>query len=237
MSKPRRARPGSRRIAVALLRVSTSEQNVDAQRRAIEAWASREGITVAAWRIEQGVSGGAQLDERTELLAAIEDVRRFGAGFLVVSKRDRLARDVMLSAMIERLAERNGARVMTTDGTSNEASPEGTLMRGMVDLFAQYERLLIGSRTKAALSAKRARGERTGEIPFGFQCTDGRNITPCALEQATIEQVHALREGRTIRAVAAECTRLGLVSRTGRALSATQVHRILSVQRVDQAAE
>ena len=45
-------------------------------------------------------------------------------------------------------------------GTTGEAQ----LMRGIVDLFAQYERAIIRTRTKAALAVKIARGERVGGI-------------------------------------------------------------------------
>ena len=40
----------------------------------------------------------------------------------------------------------------------------------MVDAFAEYERLVIKARTKAALGAKRKRGEKTGgAIPYGSE--------------------------------------------------------------------
>jgi len=37
---------------------------------------------------------------------------------------------------------------------------------------AEYERLLIGARTKSALKAKKDRGQRTGHIPFGKRFAD-----------------------------------------------------------------
>ena len=35
-------------------------------------------------------------------------------------------------------------------------------MRRMIDAFAEYEKLIIGARTKSRLAAKRRRGEKTG---------------------------------------------------------------------------
>jgi len=161
---------GDPRVAVALLRVSTTDQELGpaAQRRAIEVWAGREGIEIRSWRLEQGVSGATPLERRAILLQALDDVKAHRAGVFVVAKRDRLARDVVCAALIERLVERAGARVCAADGTGDTKGPEGALLRGIVDLFASYERLLIASRTKAALGAKKARGERTGGVPFGF---------------------------------------------------------------------
>ena len=55
----KRIRSGSSLVAVGYVRVSTDDQNLgpQAQRAAIESWAAREGVQVAAWHVDQGVSG------------------------------------------------------------------------------------------------------------------------------------------------------------------------------------
>src|SRR5207253_1974262 len=88
------------------------------------------------------------------------------AGAIVVAKRDRIARDVVLSAMIERAA---GVPVVSASGEGNGTSPADAFMRTVIDGAAQYERGLIRARTKAALAAKAARGERVGGVPFGMR--------------------------------------------------------------------
>jgi DNA invertase Pin-like site-specific DNA recombinase len=230
MGKHRRPRGADDR-AVALIRVSTEDQRLGpkAQRDAIEMWAKRENVAIVAWRIEQGVSGATPVNRREGLLGAIDDLARLGAGRLVVAKRDRLARDVVLCAMIESLVERNGARVYAADGTGVATGPEGVLMRGIVDLFAQYERLIIGARTRAALDAKRSRAERTGAIPFGFRLADDeKHLVVCEREQRVIAFIRDLRDdGLSIRAIVAECARRGMVSRTQRPFGKTQIERVL----------
>lgn len=230
MNRPRVVPPDPR-AAVALLRVSTLDQELGhaAQRKAIEAWAEREGVRVVSWRVEQGVSGATPLERRAVLLEALGDLKALRAGLLVVARRDRLARDVVCAALIERLVERGGARVCSADGTGATTGPEGVLLRGMVDLFAAYERLIISSRTKAALAAKRARGERTGTVPFGSSAhADGKTLVEDKKEQAVIALVLSLRgSGRTIRGIVDECARRGVVSRAGTSLKKTQVERIL----------
>lgn len=83
-------------IAVAYLRVSTDEQalGMEAQRAAMEAWAGREGVTIAAWCEDLGISGGADLEDRPGLVEALRLVRELRAGRLVAHKADRIARDV-----------------------------------------------------------------------------------------------------------------------------------------------
>lgn len=232
---PRHRRKGDPSVGVALLRVSTEDQHLgpEAQRTAILAWAERERVAIVAWFVEQGVSGATPLEHRGVLLKAIEDVKTRGAGRLVVAKRDRLARDVVVAAMVERLIERCGARVSAADGTSDATGPEGLLLRGMVDLFAAYERLIISSRTKAALGAKRARRERIGTVPFGFRVgTDGRALIECAAEQEVLRFVRAQRRrGVSLRGIVSACEARGLVSRAGRPFALRQVARMLEAQR------
>jgi DNA invertase Pin-like site-specific DNA recombinase len=226
----RRKKPGDPHKAVAVMRASTSDQRVSpqAQRLAIESWAKRESVTVVAWHIEQGVSGATPIEERHGLLEALADVERHGAGRLVVAKRDRLARDVVLAGLIERLAERAGARVCAADGVDLQG-PEGVLMRGIVDLFASFERLVIASRTRAALQTMKARGQRVGMVPFGFSVSsDGKTLVPNEAEQNTIATVRRLRgKGLSLRAVVVELQRRGVVSRSGRPLGLVQVDRLL----------
>jgi site-specific DNA recombinase len=226
----RRARPGDAKLAIAYLRVSTEEQRLgpEAQRAAIEAWAARDGVAVLAWHADQGVSGASELDDRSGLIAAIGQLRAVGAGVLVVAKRDRLARDVAVAVAIDRAARACGAAVVSADGNGNGDSPAAEFMRVLLDGAAQYERRLIAARTVAALGAKRAQGQRVGGVPFGWRADDGGWLLPDPAEQSVIEQVRELRAtGLSLRAVAAQCARLGLRSRSGTAFGATQLHRML----------
>ncbi len=225
----RRSRPGSPSRAVAYLRVSTDRQELgpEAQRAALEAWARATGTTIVAWHCDAGVSGGTDLADRPELAAALGALRAHGAGVLVVTRRDRLARDVAIAAALDRAVSQCGARVVSADGTANGDTAADGFMRTILDAAAAYELALIRARTRAALRAKRARGERAGEVPYGFTADAAGLLEAHAGEQAVIAQVRALRAaGLSLRAVVAELARAGLVSRAGKPLALTQVARI-----------
>ena len=231
MARTRTARTTADTLAaVAYLRVSTDEQHLgpEAQRAAIEAWATREGVTVVAWHTDAGVSGAAEIARRPGLVAAIAALREHGAGVLIVAKRDRLARDVMAAAMIERMSADAGARVVSAAGEGTDASdPSAMLMRRLVDAFAEYERAMIAARTSAALQVKRTRGESTGEAPYGWQTGEGGRLVPNATEQAVIARVRALRaSGLSMRAIVAALTAEGVQTRSGGAPNVRSVHVI-----------
>jgi DNA invertase Pin-like site-specific DNA recombinase len=208
--------------ALAYLRVSTDKQadsglGLDAQQASVTACAARLGLPLAAVFTDAGTSGALTIEDRPVLLDAVAALRRGDA--LLVAKRDRLGRDVIAVALIERLITKRGARVVSAagEGTDND-DPSGMLMRRLIDSFAEYERLIIGARTRAALAAKRRRGERISRFaPFGYEFgADGRTLEPASSEQETLR---AIRErhaaGHTLRAIAADLNRTGSRTRAG----------------------
>lgn len=228
MVSMKRARPGNPKLAVAYVRVSTDDQRLgpEAQRATIEAWAAREGVTVVSWNVDQGVSGGSEIEDRPGLIAALGELRAAGAGMLVVAKRDRLARDVGVASLIEKAAGSCGAKVVTSDGVGNGDSPADGFMRSILDAAAAYERALIRARTKAALQAKKARGEAAGEVPYGFRVEDGK-LAMDAAEQAVVAEIVGLRAaGLSLRSIVRALEVRGFVSRAGRPLGLTQVARL-----------
>jgi DNA invertase Pin-like site-specific DNA recombinase len=226
-------RTGSPLLAVAYIRASKEEQKLtaDGQRASIEAWAAREGVQVSAWHIDQGVCSVTPVDERPALVAALASVKEHRAGVLVVAKRDRIARDVVISAMVGKAAKAAGAVIVSAAGEGNGSSPADEMMRGVCDVFSQYERSLIRSRTVAALAAKRAKNEKTGGLcPYGFELeADGIHLAPRADEQVIIRGVKELAaSGFSQRSIVAECQARGWVSRVGRPLQLKQVQRMLA---------
>jgi site-specific DNA recombinase len=209
---------GDLKVAVAYLRVSTQEQDLgpEAQKAAIRAWAERHGVRVVSC-FEDRLSGGTMVEDRPAMLEAFGALRAAGAGLLVAAKRDKIARDVVVAATVEQMAREAGARVVTADGVAVEDTPEGMLLRGLMDLFAQYERAVIRARTRAALAVKRAKGEQyTRRAPLGFRFEDGRLVED-AEECATLARVRDMkRRGMSTGRVATILNAEGLRCRGGR---------------------
>jgi len=220
--------------AVAYLRVSTQEQvgsglGLEAQRAAIESCAARMGLAVAAWFADEGVSGAAPLDRRPGLVAAMDALRR--GGVLIVAKRDRLARDAFLSVWLDRRAADKGARIISAAGEGTETDdPAAVLLRRLLDAVAEFERAQIRARTRAALDAKRARGERTGGgVPYGYDAAPGHGLTPNGREQAVLRRIAELR-ARDLgwRRIARALNDEGVPAKHGGAWDATRVRRALA---------
>jgi len=206
------------------IRASTDEQTLgpEAQRAALALYCERHALTLVAVHADLGVSGAAPLDKRPGMVSALAALAEFGAGVLLVAKRDRLARDVMSVAVIEKAASNSGARVVSAagEGTDSEDAddPTAQLMRRIIDAFAEYERLVIKARTKAALAVKRARGQRTGKLPFGSGVADdGKTLVTDPAEQRAMEEVRALRaSGLSCRKIVARLNAEGVACRGAR---------------------
>ena len=213
-------------------RVSTEEQaesgaGLAAQEDAARAHAGRMGAEVIGVFADLGVSGSVGLERRPALLEAIAALRK--GDVLIVAKRDRIGRlDPMAMAMIQSAVERKGARIVSAagEGTSSD-DPSEVLMRRMIDAFAEYERLVIGARTRSALQAKKRRGERTGGVPFGKRVgSDGRLLDDPA-EQEVIGLVGRLRgDGLSVRGIASELNRREIPAR-GERWHHTTIQRLL----------
>lgn len=220
---------------VGYIRVSTEDQSlsVETQRARLQSWCAERHLALVAVQEDIGISGGAALDKRPGLMAALEALTPGMA--LVAVKRDRIARDTMNAAMIERLAERAGARVLTCDGAGEGDSPEAKLMRTMIDAFAEYERQLIKARIKAALSHKKAHGQRISRyVPYGMQLSvDGIHLEPNAAEQSVIRIARALHQaGLSSRKIAARLAEQGLYSRAGSVFAPSAILAMVVEERV-----
>jgi len=213
--------------AVAYIRVSTDDQaqSLETQRSTLEYWAMLKGVSIIGWHTDAGVCGATAIDECPGLLAAIDNLVHKRAGILVVAKRDRLARDVMKSALVERLVERQGARVVSAAGEGEGDTPSDKLMRTMIDVFAEYERAIIRGRVKNALADKQKRGERTGGVPYGMMLDEtgprtkrntAMRLIPNPEEQKVVQVARKLRaSGLSFAQIAEELGRQGFKPRIG----------------------
>lgn len=205
------------KTAIAYLRVSTEEQGLgmEAQRAAIKGWAARQGVSIAAWFEDFGISGGAELEDRQGLLAALAGIREHRAGQLVAAKADRIARDVYVSETVKRSLKASGASLALVEGISGD-DPFSEMAATVMDATARLERRMIQARTKAALAVKRSKGEKTGgSCPYGFQLgADGIHLEPNPEEMPTLCRILELRrEGLGGRRIAAVLTQEGHRSR------------------------
>lgn len=150
---------------VAYRRVSTEEQaesgaGMDAQGFTITKGIEVRGGTIVEWCDDPGVSGKDM--NRPALNRALEMVRNREAGAIVVAKLDRLSRSLFDFAHIMKTAQKEGWNLVALDLGIDLSTPGGEFMANMMASAAQWERRIIGERTRDALAEKRKEGVRLG---------------------------------------------------------------------------
>lgn len=153
-------------VVVGYIRVSTNEQTdsglgLAAQRHAIETECSRRGWTLAAIYSDAGISGKSVANRPglADALAAVETGRAAG---IVVAKLDRLSRSLSDFANLMARAQAGKWNLVALDLGVDLSSAAGEFMANVMASAAQWERRIIGQRTRDALAAKRAEGVRLG---------------------------------------------------------------------------
>src|SRR5690349_14070793 len=147
---------------IAYVRVSTQRQGqsglgLDAQRVAVVNYLRGRGELVGeVVEIESGRKGGKA---RPELARALALCKLRGAA-LVIGKLDRLARDVRFFLEV---IDDSGVDIRFADLPDvSPKSDEGRMILVSMANFAEFEGRRIGTRTKAALAAAKARGVKLG---------------------------------------------------------------------------
>ncbi len=218
----KRNRPAANAV-VAYVRVSTDEQaahgaGLDAQRAAIAAEAQRRGWTIVAEYADEGISGGKGLQARPGLAAAVQAVETGCAAALVAAKLDRVSRSVADTAALMERSRKAGWQLTTCDLAVDTTTPAGEAAAGMMAVFSQLERRLIGQRTREALAVKRAQGVRLGR--------------PSTLTADVVARIVTERDnGVGVRGIAAALNADGVpTARGGAQWYASTVQRVLDGQ-------
>jgi DNA invertase Pin-like site-specific DNA recombinase len=187
--------------------VSTSEQalsglGIDAQRATIADYAKRKSLTIVGEHCDDGISAKS-LRGRPAALAALEAVRTGKAAGLLVAKMDRLSRSVVDGAGLMEQAGREGWALHFADLDIDTSTPAGEMAANIIISGSQYERRLISQRTRDALAAKRARGERLG-------------AAPALPREVTRRIIRERGEGQTFQAIADDLMADGIPTARGK---------------------
>jgi DNA invertase Pin-like site-specific DNA recombinase len=174
------------------VRVSTDEQGhsgagLEAQRAAITKEAERREWILEEVYEDAGYS--ARDLKRPGVEAALAAVASGAADGLVVAKLDRLSRSMLDFTAIMARAAKEGWAVVALDCAVDTTTPAGEAMAHVLATFAQFERRLIGQRTREALAVKRAAGVQLGRPT---------TIDPCVAARIRDER----QQGATLRAIA-----------------------------------
>lgn len=202
--------------AIGYCRVSTEEQGdsragLDAQEKVI-----RAEIAHRDWELVDilfDVASGKSLRRRDQLAEVLRTLREGEAEALVVAKLDRLSRSVLDFAGIMETAKVEGWSLVVLDLAVDTTTTNGELIANIMIALAQWERRLIGDRTRSALDVVRARGTRLGRPP--------------GVDAETRRLIRVLREtGKSYQGIADALTTEGIPTAQGGQWRASTIRKL-----------
>jgi site-specific DNA recombinase len=240
--------PAAVRCAV-YTRKSTEEgleqefNSLDAQREAAEAYIAsqrHEGWRCLEARYDDGGFSGGTAD-RPALKRLLADVEAGRVDCVVVYKVDRLSRSLLDFTKLMEVFDRRKVSFVSVTQQFNTASSMGRLVLNVLLSFAQFEREIIGERTRDKISAMRRKGKWAGGLPpLGYDADPVTSkLVVNADEAARVRAIFALyRQHGSLLPVVEElrergwankrCTTKKGTERGGRAFDRTSLHRLLT---------
>ena len=135
-------------------RVSTNDQNLDAQRDALQAVGCDQVLVDRA---------SGKLARRPELDKALLVARE--GDQLVVTKLDRLGRSLENLILLSNDLQARGVDLVVINQGIDTSTPVGRMFFQILGAIAEFEHALMAERTRDGLAAARARGRTGGQRP------------------------------------------------------------------------
>ena len=189
---------------IAYLRVSTDEQGdsgagLAAQKTAITADVARRGWTITNSYVD--IASGKSRAKRLGLAYAMEEIKQGYAGTLMVSKLDRLSRSLIDFTAIMNDARQHGWNLVALDLGVDLSTPAGEFLANVMASAAQWERRIIGQRTRDAMAEKKSAGVILGKPP--------------ASPEVVLRILAARRKGASYQRIATQLNDEGVPTTTG----------------------
>jgi site-specific DNA recombinase len=163
--------------AAIYVRVSTDEQaqygySIEAQKEKLLAFCKSQEWKVHGAYVDNGFRATNLNRPKVQQLIEEADSKKFD--IVVFYKLDRLSRSVKdLNFLIEHF-EKNNIAIKSITEPFDTTSPPGKLMFNMLGSFAQFERELIGERTKLGLNRAFDEGKWATSPPYGYNVKNGQ---------------------------------------------------------------
>ncbi len=216
--------------AVGYIRVSTDEQaregiSLAMQEAKILLYAQTYELELVEIICDEGLSAKS-IKGRPGVQRALDMCYAGKVAALVVYKLDRLARNTMESLAIAEKLNGKGVSLQSVTEHLDTHSALGRLYFTFNTAIAQFERELIGERTKAALDHKKATGKVFNHAPYGYDAVDG-NLQANLLEQDGLQYITRSRnDGATFRQIADGLNAKKIPSKTGKGWTHAVVRKI-----------
>jgi len=159
-------------LAAIYVRVSTQDQaqqgySLKAQQEALENYSKALGYEIFKIYKDEGKS--AKNMNRPQLIQMLEDAENKKFSAIFIYKLDRFSRSVVDAILTIDKLKKWGIDFVSMQDKIETASATGKLMFHMISAFAEFERNIIGDRTKFGMQRKAKEGGFITKAPKGYK--------------------------------------------------------------------
>jgi len=159
-------------LAAIYVRVSTQDQaqhgySLKAQQEALENYSNALGYEIFKIYKDEGKS--AKNMNRPQMIQMLEDAENKKFSAIFIYKLDRFSRSVVDAILTIDKLKKWGIDFVSMQDKIETASATGKLMFHMISAFAEFERNMIGDRTKFTMERKVKEGGFITKAPRGYK--------------------------------------------------------------------
>ncbi|MDR3598778.1 recombinase family protein [Clostridium sp.] len=207
------------KTAILYCRVSTETQATQGvsilnQQQLLKNYANQNGYTEIIEIADEGFSG--KNTNRPGFTQMLDLVKQKKVNSVIVYSLSRFARNTMDTLRtIEVLTKYNVTFISLSEKIETDTAV-GKFFISVLASLSELERNQISERTKSALMYKKSKNELIGQVSFGYDCFDGKNLTENLEEQNTLRLMKQLRERKfSYSGIANHLTENGLKNKKG----------------------
>ncbi|URZ07567.1 recombinase family protein [Clostridium felsineum] len=203
------------------------EESIDAQIRFNHDYAKRNNIEVMKDYIDEAISG--KTDDRPGFQKMLEDAKLGMFDVVICHKVDRFARNRIESAINKYNLRKCNIKVLFS-GQAIDDSPEGQLMEGILESFAEYYSLNLAKETMKGLRENAYKCKfNGGYVPFGFSIDPETKKYLINTNEAPYVQMifKMFVNGTKYKDIIKTLDDLGITTRFGRKFTEPTLHDLL----------
>lgn len=203
------------------------EESIDAQLRFNHEYAKRNEIEIIKDYSDEAVSG--KTDDRPAFQQMLQDAKTGLFDVVICHKVDRFARNRIESAINKYNLRKCNVKVVFS-GQSIDDTPEGQLMEGILESFAEYYSLNLAKETMKGLRENALKCKFNGGFtPFGYSIdpvTKTYVINEYEAKYVTLI-FEMFSNGETYEAISRKLRMFGIKGRRGKDFTYSALHELL----------
>lgn len=204
------------------------EESIEAQFYEIKKYAESEGILIKNYYSDEAISG--LTSNRPQFKEMINDIMDNGkVDYVIVYKVDRFSRNKYQSAIYKEKLSRIGVKVLYAAQRLSD-TPEGGLMEGILESFAQYYSDNLSTDTRRGQYNNARNGLfNGGRPPLGYFIDDEKRYKVDPYEATIVKSIFDMYlDGMSQSEIARELNEKGYKTREKMDFSQTSISRILT---------